>query len=130
MSFFVKSIVLGAVLFSVSSASASFMESCDFEANVVSVSRIGVLGEQVSSVGSAAGTVNDTYTHIMNVEVTKVLNDLGQMSCGRHLNQPFQIVVKAADKFKTGDVLKLNYTYANSLTLHGVASMTRWELLQ
>ena len=128
MSLFLKSFVLGAVLLSVNSASASFMDSCDFEANVVSVSRIGVLGEQVSSIGSASGG-EDTYTHIMNVQVTKVTKDLGQSSCDRHLDQPFQIVIKAADAFKAGDVLKLNYTYANSLTPQGVASMIRWELL-
>jgi hypothetical protein len=127
MSLFIKSLALGAVLFSFNSASASFMESCDFEASVVSVSRIGVLGEQVSSIGRASGA-EDTYTHIMNVQIIAVTKDLGQASCDRHLDQPFQIVIKAADRFKAGDVLKLNYTYANSLTPQGVASMVRWQL--
>lgn len=130
MSFFAKLVVLGSVLFNVNVASASFMESCDFEASVVSVARIGVLGEQVSSIGSAAGSQEDTYVHLMNIQVTGVTKDLGQSSCDRHLDKPFQIVIKAEDTFKAGDVLKLNYTYANSLTPQGVASMIRWELLK
>jgi len=129
MSILAKVMELCAVLLSVNVASASFMESCDFQASVVSVVRIGVLGEQVSSIGTAAGNEQDTYTHIMNVMVTKVTKDLGQSSCDRHLDKPFQIVIKAEDKFNAGEILKLNYTYANSLMPQGVASMVRWELL-
>lgn len=129
MSIITKVLGFSAVLLSVNVASASFMESCDFEASVVSVARIGILGEQVSSIGSAAGSQEDTYVHLMNIQVTAVTKDLGQASCDRHLDKPFQIVIKAEDKFKAGDVLKLSYTYANSLMPQGVASMVRWELL-
>lgn len=130
MSILTKVMGFSAVLLSVNVASASFMESCDFEASVIAVTRIGVLGEQVSSVGSATGSQEDSYVHIMNIQVTGIKKDLGQSSCDRHLDKPFQIVIKAEDQFKAGDVLKLNYTYANSLTPQGVASMVRWELLK
>lgn len=130
MSILTKVFGFSAVLLSVNVASASFMESCDFEASVVSVARIGILGEQVSSIGSAAGSQEDTYVHLMNIQVTAVTKDLGQSSCDRHLDKPFQIVIKAEDKFKAGDVLKLSYTYANSLMPQGVASLVRWELLK
>lgn len=117
--------VLSAIVFSVNSASASFMESCEFEASVVSVNRLGVLGEQVSAVGAG----EDTYVHVMNIQVTKVLGDISRMGCDRHVDQPFQIVIKSSDNFKAGDVVKLGYTYANSFTPQGVASMIRWEQL-
>ncbi len=120
-----KLMVFGSLLFGVNSARASFMESCDFEASVVSIARLGVLGQQVSAVGAG----EDTYTYVMNVQVTKVTNDGSRLSCDRHLDQSFQIVIKSTDKFAAGDVLKLNYTYANSFTPQGVASMVRWELV-
>lgn len=105
-------------------ASASFMEQCHFDVEVVAVDRIGVLGEQVSAVGSG----EDSYVHLMSIEVAKVTRDLGQSSCERHQGNKYQLVVKSSDSFKAGDKLKLIYTYANSFTPQGVASMVRWEV--
>ncbi len=104
-----------------SSASASYLEKCQFEAEVKTITTLAKLGDSVQE-----------QRLVAIVEIKKVLADQGShvpSACARHLDNDLKVLeISKREELVVNSRVKLDYFYANSRGQNTINQITRYTI--
>lgn len=117
--------------FIISTANASFFENCDVEAKIINVEELSVFKKGSKNIARLTSVQSeDTFVHLVNVEVLSVIAGQGHTNCQHMVNGKFKFVLTASDKnkLKADEVVKLNRSVQNGMTRYGLSYSEKWSL--
>ena len=105
------------------SASASYLESCIYEAKVVQKSRLGKLNSTLST---------GNIPPVVLVKFTAVIEDRGSHNGCDHWLDKIKVLELKKDMNSTieeGEIIRLDHFYVNSFGPNGIQEADTWKLI-